>query len=103
MDEILLKTRLYRDEYMSLLTLVEKLSAALAPYGLKIETDEQEHDGYEVVILTKLAEKTLTPTVKLGQPFECEGQLYLIAENANATHMAELYGNRNLFQLKLIE
>lgn len=102
MDEILLKTHLDGD-YMSPLNLINNLSTALAPYGFKIETDGQPHDGYEVVILTKLAEKTLTPVVKLGVPFECEGQLYMIAENTNATHMAELYGNRNLFQLTLIE
>jgi len=99
MDKILLKTDIDGD-YMSLPNLIDNISVALAPYGFKIETDVQEHDGYEVVILTKLAEKTLTPMVKLGQPFECEGSLYMIAENANT---AELDGNRNLFQLKLID
>ena len=102
MDEILLKTHLDGD-YMSPLNLIDEVSVALAPYGFKIETDGQEHDGYEVVILTKLAEKTLTPTVKLGQLFECEGRLYMIAENTNASGTAELDGNINHFQLKLIE
>jgi hypothetical protein len=102
MDEILLKTHVDGD-YMSLLNLVDEVSVALAPFGLKLETDMQEHDGYEVVILTKLAEKKLTPVVKLGAPFECEGRLYMIAENTYATDTAELDGNRNFFQLKLIE
>lgn len=102
MDEILLKTHLDGD-YMSPLNLIDNLSAALAPYGFKIETDEQPHDGYEVVILTKLAEKTLSPVVKLGQVFMCEDRFYMITENTNASDTAELDGNRNLFQLKLIE
>lgn len=102
MDKVIMTETLDGD-IMSSLNLIVSINNALKPYGFTLQTDEQEHDGYEVVTLTKLAEKTLTPVVKLGVPFECEGQLYMIAENTNATHMAELYGNRNLFQLTLIE
>jgi hypothetical protein len=38
----------------NVLDIVDKINAALAPRGLKVVSDEQAHDGFEIMVLTEL-------------------------------------------------
>jgi len=41
-------------DQMSVYGLIEDVNEALKPYGLELETDGEEHDGFDVAILSEI-------------------------------------------------
>lgn len=54
MEKIIKKIEVDYDDMMTVYNLVIDLNKELNNYGLSIEIEDEEHDGYEVVILKEI-------------------------------------------------
>lgn len=45
------------DDSMTVINLIEELNDVLSEYNLSVEIEEEEHDGFDVVIVKELEEE----------------------------------------------
>ena len=50
----IVKTFTFDGDQMSIYNLIEELNESLEKYGLSLEVDGEEHDGFDVAVLREL-------------------------------------------------
>lgn len=56
MEKIVARIEADYDDSMTVINLVAELNEYLTDYGLSIEVEDEEHDGFDVVVLKEIQE-----------------------------------------------